>query len=72
MIFVSFAGESEKCCIDYHHLNPQEKDMEISEMLSSIRSRERIEKELKKCIPICSNCHRKVHKGILNVDIFKI
>ena len=61
-----FCGEKERCCIDYHHKDPSEKDKSISNLLGTLRSKERILNELKKCIAICSNCHRKIHAGIIN------
>lgn len=59
-------GESERACIDYHHLDPSTKHAEIGQMLSETRSKKKIEEELKKCIPLCSNCHRKFHAGLID------
>ena len=50
-------------CIDaleFHHLNPNEKDFSISDR-SLILDWELIKKELDKCILVCSNCHREIH-----------
>jgi DNA-binding CsgD family transcriptional regulator len=45
--------------IDFHHLNPEEKDFCIS---SKCNSRwKTIKKELDKCIALCANCHRETH-----------
>ena len=62
-----FCSESDKICIDYHHKDPLKKDKEISTLLGEIRSKERILGELKKCIAMCSNCHRKLHAGKLKL-----
>jgi len=47
--------------LEFHHLNPHEKD-------SSIRftscSREKLLEEISKCILVCANCHREIHAGI--------
>jgi predicted HNH restriction endonuclease len=43
----------------FHHLDPREKDFDISSRLSW----EAIEPELKKCVLLCSNCHHEVHAG---------
>lgn len=51
--------EDEPICLDFHHLYG--KDFAISEQVGSV-SWENLLKELEKCIPLCSNCHRKVHK----------
>lgn len=47
------------CIYDAHHVNPQEKDRELSSL--SLYSWEIIEEELKKCILLCAHCHRKLH-----------
>jgi hypothetical protein len=50
--------------MDFHHTNPTEKDRHISRMMDW--SRERIKKELDKCILLCANCHREEHEKIEN------
>lgn len=44
--------------LEFHHLNPLEKDFTISGGTKSFNS---IKKELDKCILVCSNCHREIH-----------
>jgi len=46
---------------DFHHINPEEKEFSISTWKH--KSWAKIIKELKKCILVCSNCHRELHKG---------
>ena len=46
--------------LDFHHINPEEKDREVSNLIKSA-SKERIQKELEKCEVLCSNCHRDLH-----------
>lgn len=60
-------GKCEKCgynkcngALDFHHLNPLEKDFSISST-GTTKSFERIKKELDKCILVCANCHREIH-----------
>lgn len=55
-------GESDICCLDFHHLNPDEKDFEIGNT-RNIGSERKILKEISKCIILCANCHRKLHAG---------
>lgn len=45
--------------IDFHHINPEEKDFSISE--NTHAKFETLLKEIEKCIPLCSNCHREFH-----------
>lgn len=54
--------EDDHTCLDFHHLDPNEKDVNISDV-SNAWSFERLQTELLKCVIICSNCHRKVHAG---------
>lgn len=60
----SFCEENEPCCLDFHHLNPKEKEFNVS-ILTIYGSIKKLKNELKKCIPVCSNCHRKIHAGII-------
>lgn len=52
-------GCSKHYLIDFHHTNPAEKDFTISE--NSHAKFETLLKEIEKCIPLCSNCHREFH-----------
>jgi transcriptional regulator with XRE-family HTH domain len=45
--------------LDFHHLDPKEKDFNLSANMSM--SWDKIVKELDKCILVCSNCHREIH-----------
>jgi hypothetical protein len=54
-------NEDENICLDFHHLDPLEKEYTISQMLNR-GSKNKVLKEIKKCICVCSNCHRKIHK----------
>lgn len=58
--------ESEACCLDFHHLDASEKEFSIAHFENVGLAK--LKEELKKCVVICSNCHRKVHEGILVLD----
>lgn len=68
---VDYKGSKcEKCgynkCIsalEFHHLNPNEKDISIG---GSTKSFEVLKKEVDKCIMVCANCHREIHEEIRN------
>ncbi len=60
-----FCAEKEPCCLEYHHLDPTTKDIDPANMVSQGWAKVRIDAELAKCICVCSNCHKKVHKGLL-------
>jgi ribosomal protein L37E len=55
-----------KCrrALDFHHINPDEKDFRIADLGHGSIKWSKIEKELRKCVVLCSNCHREVHDGL--------
>jgi len=59
-------------CLDFHHLNPAEKDFNISHAISRKYGKERILKEIEKCIVLCKNCHSEVHYLIEIDDGFNL
>lgn len=54
-------GEDDSCCLDFHHLDPEQKDINVSEMARSY-SWDSIMAEVNKCVVVCKNCHCKIHK----------
>lgn len=59
-------GKCEKCgydkchaALEFHHLDPNEKDFAISKSRFTVF--DNIKKELDKCILVCANCHREIH-----------
>lgn len=54
-------SENHISCLDFHHNNPEEKEVCIAEMYRKGWGKKRILKEIEKCIVLCSNCHRKLH-----------
>ena len=67
-------GECEVCgykkcvnALEFHHVDPNEKEFGVGEN-GYTRSIEAIKKELDKCILVCSNCHREIHAGLIDVD----
>jgi len=75
-IVESFGGKCNICgCIDYyevydiHHLDSESKNKEISKYYTSNGRRlsnisfNVLIKELEKCVMLCSNCHRKLHRN---------
>ena len=51
-------GESRVWVLDAHHVNPSEKKLAIGE---GPHGSKKLKEELKKCIPLCSNCHKDFH-----------
>lgn len=50
-------GESRHWCLDFHHVNHEDKDFQIQAraLTDSVRS------ELQKCVVLCKNCHADAH-----------
>lgn len=71
---ISYKGG--KCCIcgyskcnaalEFHHLNPNEKDFGIASK-GYTRAWNKVKEELDKCILVCSNCHRELHNGVIDI-----
>lgn len=60
-------GESDPCCLDFHHKDPKKKDFVLSLACKAGYSWERLQEEIQKCAVVCANCHRKIHAGKLKV-----
>lgn len=54
---------------DFHHINPENKKFNISNSYSTCASWSLIVEEAKKCVMLCSNCHRLVEYGYTNLPI---
>jgi hypothetical protein len=55
-------GESHVACLQFHHLDPTQKEMTISKSLQ--KGWARIKNEISKCKVVCANCHLKIHWAI--------
>jgi hypothetical protein len=54
-------GESDPACLDLHHREGAEKEMEITEMVTYGYSKENLRAEIEQCDVLCANCHRREH-----------
>jgi hypothetical protein len=54
--------EDDPICLEFHHLEPDNKIDTIANMIKFNYSYEEIFNEINKCEVLCSNCHRKEHK----------
>lgn len=53
-------GENHPSCIDFHHIDSNVKEVDISRAATHL-SWGKLMEEIAKCKVICSNCHRKIH-----------
>jgi hypothetical protein len=59
--------ETETACLQFHHIQANTKVREVSNLISANVSWKRIIAEIKKCILVCSNCHIKLHKNLIQL-----
>ena len=53
----------DKCgaSLEFHHIDPNEKDETISRMISNNYTLDLVKEEIKKCIVLFANCHHEFH-----------
>ena len=68
-------GKCSKCgyrqnmsALEFHHVNPSEKSFQLDARHLSNTNMEKITEEAKKCILLCSNCHREVHNPEQDIE----
>ena len=59
-----FCRERNPICLEFHHKDPKKKEFTISKVKTT-KNKENILLEIKKCIILCSNCHKKEHERLL-------
>ena len=65
-LICSCCPENVGVCLDFHHLNPDTKENHPTSILSRSGIK-KFKEELQQCIVVCSNCHRKIHAGLIDV-----
>lgn len=63
-----------KCinALEFHHLDPSEKEFNISKYSGNNEITYEMARELTKVVLLCSNCHRELHAGLLYEEIKNI
>ncbi len=61
----------DKCteAIDYHHINPKEKDAMLSSAMRNGHAWSKIVIEARKCTILCCRCHRELHAGMVSLPL---
>ena len=54
-------GDTRPYVLDFHHEDGADKEFNISRMITDGLALSKIEQEIKKCVVLCSNCHREHH-----------
>ncbi|HEV7449101.1 MAG TPA: hypothetical protein VGP13_00995 [Candidatus Paceibacterota bacterium] len=57
----STCGEKHAACLDFHHKDSKTKEFSVAIIKAWGYSKERMLREIGKCVILCSNCHRKLH-----------
>jgi hypothetical protein len=52
-------------CIHLHHIDPETKTGNVSDLVGF--GQPRLKSEIEKCIPVCANCHLKIHSGRIKI-----
>jgi hypothetical protein len=63
----AFCKEKTPICLDFHHVDPSGKDLEVSVLVGMAFSR--LKNEIRKCVVLCSNCHRKLHANLISLRV---
>ena len=54
-------GDKRGYVLDYHHINPNEKEEGVARMVSNNYTLNKVYNEIEKCVVLCANCHREYH-----------
>jgi hypothetical protein len=57
----SSCPENHPAALDFHHKNPKTKKFNLRDATHCTSSLVVVEQEIRKCVVLCSNCHRKLH-----------
>ena len=53
--------------LDFHHIDDKLKSFDLSSG-GLTRSWVKVQEEIKKCVLVCSNCHREIHAGLVDLQ----
>jgi len=63
----AICGFNKSYALDFHHLNPDEKEFTFGHARGNIIGWDKLVIEVRKCICLCANCHRGHHAGELEI-----
>ncbi len=73
---LAFGGKCTICgydktiaALDYHHIDPSEKDFELAIAMRNGGSWAKTVEEARKCTIVCCRCHREIHAGVTEVPV---
>ena len=54
-------GESDSRCLEFHHI--EDKRFTVGYLITSGHSLDFLKEEISRCVILCVNCHRKIHRS---------
>ena len=57
-------NENHIATLHFHHLDPSTKEIDLSTAVRLGWSKDKLEKEINKCVVLCANCHAKEHYSL--------
>ena len=54
-------GQNHPAVLEFHHLDPSKKEVNISRLIAISSSLRKLKEEMAKCVVLCANCHRIRH-----------
>ena len=74
-IVESMGGKCEICgyfkcnaALELHHLDPSKKQLSFAGIRANPKAWKTIVNELRKCVLLCSNCHKEVEAGFVSIE----
>ncbi len=64
-------NERESCCLEFHHC-VGEKEFNIADFRTMGVGFDKLKNEIAKCVILCSNCHKKVHAELLDLNNYNL
>lgn len=61
----AICGEDDINCLEVHHIG--DKHFSVSSMINNVSTKE-LKEELKECICVCANCHKKIHSDEIIIN----
>jgi transcription elongation factor Elf1 len=54
-------GQNHPATLEFHHLDPAQKEVNVSRLIADSTSMRKLKEEIAKCVVLCANCHRIRH-----------
>lgn len=55
--------------LEFHHVESDQKEANLYDLLRAGVSFRKMQREIVKCVVLCSNCHREFHAGLIELPV---